>query len=95
MVGHHARLAGLKTQAASLHHAAKNKRSFSIKKMEFGILWIDREPFRGKLSDFLFLTQRSVSTSKERLQQNGLKVPVEYLCNLPVKMHEDQFCYCW
>lgn len=47
------------------------------------------------LSDFLFLTRRSVGISKIRLQQNGLKVPVEYLCNLPVKMHQDQFCYCW
>lgn len=22
-------------------------------------------------------------------------IPVQYLCNLPVKMHQDQLCYCW
>lgn len=40
-------------------------------------------------------TTNSVGTSKEILLRNGLRVPVQYLCNLPVKMHQDQFCYCW
>lgn len=40
-------------------------------------------------------TANGVGTSKETLLQNGIRVPVQYLCNLPVKMHQDQFCYCW
>lgn len=38
---------------------------------------------------------RSVGTSKEIVLRKRLRVPVQYLCNLPVEMHQDQFCYCW